>query len=297
MSDPGLAAPPLVELLAGVSSCADEHSAMRAAVERAAEAVEAEVCGVVLDGAVATAVGLPQESSDYSGLMAAAPGRRGRLELPGMGPCAVGSALLGHADEGMLVLARVDDDFSVVEHNLIRGMARVLGLTLRMLRTLDVERRRERLMRRLYELQRSISHRAPLDEVLQETTAAALDVVVDGNGEAELWMIDPDVPDNAFLVCRGSGESGRTDRERRPLGDDRPLAVAIRTDRLHDGVDDLGQQSIVAPVHEHGSAVGALLVTRAAGRRLADSERDNLRSFAQQVSLALTDAKTVRDMI
>jgi diguanylate cyclase (GGDEF)-like protein len=296
MSDAGQAAQQLVELLAVVSSCDDEETAIRAAVERAAEAVEGEICCVVFGGQVATAVGLPGGSPDYARLGAVVPGRRDRLELPGMGSCSVGSAQLGGVDEGMLVLARADDDFSVAEHNLIRGMARVLGLTLRMLRTLEAERRRERLMRHLYEVQRSISRRVPLTDVLQTVAAAALEVIAGHRGQVELWLTDPAETGHAVLICRESDEPGGMEDRRRPVAEEWPVGVAIGTDQLHESLDGGGRWSIAAPVHEHGRTVGALSVVTSPGRRLGETDRENLLSFAEHISLALADAKVVRDM-
>jgi diguanylate cyclase (GGDEF)-like protein len=291
MADGGLAAQHLVELLAIVSSCEDEESAVRAAVERAAETVEAEVCGVVFGDTVASAIGLPAGSAEYGRLATVAPGR-GTLELPGMATCSVGAALLGRPDEGTLVVARAGEPFTVAEHNLIRGMARVLGLTLRMLRTLDAERRRERVMRHLYQLQRSISRRTPLTEVLRTTIAAVTDVLAGDGGRAELWLVDAATTAPTVLGAASRALPGRPGG---PVEDDL-VAAAIRTDRLREGVDERGRSTAAAPVHEHGRTVGALRLTVAAGHRLAGTDRDNLLSFAEHVSLALTDAKTVRDM-
>ncbi len=286
MSDQSQAAQQLVELLAVVSSCDDEPAAIRAAVERAAETLEAEIGGLVVAGAVVTAVGLPENSPDY-GVLASVRAGRGEVAIGDM-LCGTGAAMLGGADEGTLVLARMDEPFSVAEHNLIRGMARVLGLTLRMLRTLAAQRRQERLMRHLYEIQRSLSRRAPLAEVLRTTLAAAVDVVGGEHGRVEVWLPDTEVLDPAVLVCAGA-----TGCETRPLTGAGPAAEVIRTDGPVDYLDDNGRPSTAVPVHEKGRTVGALAV---AGQRLDDAGRENLLLFAEQVSLALTDAMTAQEM-
>ncbi|MET7403621.1 sensor domain-containing diguanylate cyclase [Dactylosporangium sp. NPDC005572] len=293
MADGALTAQQLVELLAVVSSCDDEQTAIHAAIERAAETVEAEVCGLLLGDVVVDAVGLPEGSPDYATL-ARVPRGRGLIELPGLGPCGVGWAVLGHADEGVLVLARVGDAFTVAEHNLVRGMAKVLGLTLRMLRTLETERRRERLMRHLYDIQRLISRRAPLAEVLRATLAAVTDVLASESGNAELVLLDPDTPGHAMVTCGVA--SGPMPWRRRTVAADDLVAGVIGIDRLQEGTDAAGHRTIAAPVHERGRTVGALAVVPAAGRRLDDTDRDNLLLFAEHISIALTDARTAKDI-
>ena len=64
----------LVEFLSLVSSFPDEQSAICGAVERAAEALEAEVGAVVSDGRVRASTGFP---ADSSGMSAAEGGERG----------------------------------------------------------------------------------------------------------------------------------------------------------------------------------------------------------------------------
>ena len=300
MSGEGLAAQQLVELLAVVSSSDDEESAIRAAVERAAETLEAEIGAVVFDGTVVQAVGLPAGSSGYDVLASVTPGAGQTLDLAAVGLCHVGSAHLGAAGEGTLVLARHEQVFSVAERNLIRGMARVLGLTLRMLRTLDAERRRQRAMQHLYALQRAISRRVPLPDVLGMTVAAALDVLANGTGRVQLWLIDAHDAGMAVLVCQAGDLLQHVEGESRlSIVGDELAAGAIRADRVHEldmGADGQPGWSMAAPVHEHGRTAGVLIVTVSAERRRTDAERDNLLSFAEHISLALTDAKTQREI-
>jgi diguanylate cyclase (GGDEF)-like protein len=290
VADGALAAQQLVELLAVVSSCDDEETAIHAAIERAAETVEAEVCGLLVGDVVVDAVGLPEDSPDYANL-AMVPRGRGELDLPGLGRCGAGWAQLGRVDEGVLVLARVGDAFSVAEHNLIRGMAKVLGLTLRMLRTLETERRRERLMRHLYDIQRLISRRAPLAEVLRSTIAAVVDVLAAAPADVELVLLDPDEPGVA-MVTRGVA-AGPMPWHRRTVTDDDLIAGVIGIDRTQERTDAGGRRTIAVPVHERGRTVGALVVALPDGHAL---DRDNLLSFAEHISLALTDARTAKDM-
>src|SRR3954464_4745983 len=77
----------LLELLAVVSSLPDEASAVRGAVERAAQALEAEVAAVVFDDRVAAAVGFPEGAVPSVDLLAVAARERDRLDVPGLGRC------------------------------------------------------------------------------------------------------------------------------------------------------------------------------------------------------------------
>ena len=177
----------LTEFLALVSACDDEASASRIAVERAAEAIDAEAGAIVLEDHVVASIGFTAGEVPSAGIFAAARGESDTMHVPGVGDCPVLTASLDD-DSGVLVLARLDDDgFSREEAILLRGMARVLTLTRKLLRGLDEERalreeserqaaenvrllesleERQALLERLSRIQRSIVHRAALDEVL-----------------------------------------------------------------------------------------------------------------------------------
>jgi diguanylate cyclase (GGDEF)-like protein len=131
----------LAEFLAVVSSFTDQRSAIRGAVERAAEALEAEVAALVRESGVEASIGFPAGEVDEAELVVVAEERRPRLEVSGVGSCGVASVPLDDTPPGRLVVARFGDDvFSQEELDLLRGMARVLALALRMLRALEEER-------------------------------------------------------------------------------------------------------------------------------------------------------------
>lgn len=311
-SDPSFQAQQLVELLAVVSSCEDEATATVAAVECAAQTLEAEVSALVVGGRVATSVGFRAGSVDHDVLVGVAPGRRARLEVPGVGSCAAGAASLGNAEGGLLVIARVgDDDFSVAEHNLIRGMARVLGLTLRMLRTLDAERRRQRLMRHLYGVQRAISRRVPLQQILDTVVGGIREVLGARDDMTALWLLDSEAPGQVVLASTAGLGKERAGRSwRMPVAEAGAVGAAIRTDQLthRTGYEDAGAalrdltsrrlvHSLAAPVYENGVVAGGLLICRHHDDRdFMAIEQEKLLAFAEHVSLAITDARTVRDM-
>jgi diguanylate cyclase (GGDEF)-like protein len=139
----------LVEFLAGISACVDHRSALRDAVERAAEALEAEVAAVVRDDIVIASTGFPAGEAPAQELAAVARGEATTLTVPGVGECAALSAMLDEASEGWLIVARASEEpFNHEDISVFRGMARVLVLTLRQLRLIESERAlRERSQR------------------------------------------------------------------------------------------------------------------------------------------------------
>ena len=129
----------LVDFLAVVSAEAERIPVLQTAIERAAEALEADVGAIVEHGEVVAATGFgPGELPDGQ-LAALAQGRRGELALPWGGRALCLVVPIG--DGAQLILGRdCDDGFSAEEAGLLRGMARVLALTRRSLGLLDEQR-------------------------------------------------------------------------------------------------------------------------------------------------------------
>ena len=291
----------LTEFLALVASFTDAPSATRGAVERAAEAVEAEVAALVHEGGVTVAVGFPEDDLPAAELVALA--QRGaaarEAQLPGLGPCRICVVGLDGDGPGQLLVARAGtEDFSREDRDLLRGMARVLVLTLRMLS-------RQQLLERLSVLQRMIVRRA--------APAALLQAVVDGTAAligddvASLRLVDPEEPDAAVLVASVGFDAelqARLERTRigeglggRAIAEDRLIVFGehVAGERAVPRLEDTAvQAAMAAPVREDGRVVGSLVVaSRRAGRRYSDHEREVLLAFAEHASLALTDAKMV----
>ena len=166
----------LAEFLTAVSSSETEASAALAAVERAAEALEAEVAAIVCGGEIVAAVGYPEGAVPAAELISVAAGG-GELAVPGVGTCPATRVALDHPPGGILVLARTgSDSLSGPEGSLLRGMASVTSLTMRMLRLLDDERAaREESDRQAAERARllaTLSQRTTVLERLAEEQAA-----------------------------------------------------------------------------------------------------------------------------
>jgi diguanylate cyclase (GGDEF)-like protein len=302
----------LSEFLAAVSSYPDEAAALEGGVERLAEAVEAEVAAVIVDGQVAACVGFRPGHVPATQLAAVATGMS-TVDLPGLGPASALAVVMEDDDrDARVVVLRVDVPFTQEEGIVMRGMARVLALTLRLLRILQLERtsrqalqERQELLERLFRIQRSISHRAPIDVVLQAITegaSALLDAEV-----AALRLIDDDDPDFIRVAATvgvddeiltkiarsrvGDGVGGRAVAEGRLViadeysAADHPLPTFVSSG-LH--------TAMAAPVYRDGKVAGSLLVASYdEDRRYSPTEQEMLLAFAEHTSLALNDSSAI----
>ena len=124
----------LVEFLAVLSGQLDEGVAMRAAVERVLESLDAEI-GVLLDGdgLPSVVVGLRADDKRLFQLIAAGLDDGSGPHLDGFGECRTACAALAAGENSYrLLVARLgDEDFMPKELLLLRGMAWVLDLTQR----------------------------------------------------------------------------------------------------------------------------------------------------------------------
>jgi diguanylate cyclase (GGDEF)-like protein len=302
----------LTAFLAAVSSCADERAAIRAAVERAAEAFESEAGAVVLGGRLAAAIGFPDGQAPEVDLVAVAQAGHGQLDIPGAAACHTAVAVLEENPPGQLLVARSGDGFAPEERNLLRGMGRVLTLTLRQLRMLAEERRlraelqeRQRLLEQLSKLQRAIANRAPLQEILDAVTAGAAQLL--GDEVVGLRLLDADDSRYTLLISSSGLQPELAKRLwRTPIGSgaggraivEGTLVCVTDYSGAAEALDELAadhlQAAMAAPVREDGQIVGSLAIgSYRAGRVYSESEQAALLNFADHVSLALTDARTL----
>ena len=140
----------LAEFLAAVSAFTSESAAALGAVERVAEALDAEVAAIVDGGELVAAIGYPAGEAPVAELDAVARGTRRELTVPGSGLCSATVVALVHPPGARLVVARSGpDDLGREEIRLLQGMARLTSMALRVLSLLDAERalRRESELR------------------------------------------------------------------------------------------------------------------------------------------------------
>jgi diguanylate cyclase (GGDEF)-like protein len=234
----------LVEFLTAVSADQDEGAATAVAARLAAEQLSADVGAVVVGDRLVAASG---------------PGDAAELVQPLAGRHTASSGWEGER-AGRLIVARTSSDFSDDERSLLTGMASVLGLSLRGIAALEIERTRQRLLETLLDIQRAISHRVPLPEVLEAITAGASALL---GGCA------------VSLVLQDALDPGR------------PIVA---------GVEAGSGETVAAPVHVNGAPAGELVATTHDGAPLDLAQLGMLDAFAEHASLALTDARTVEAM-
>ncbi|MEJ7566695.1 MAG: EAL domain-containing protein [Gaiellaceae bacterium] len=299
------AAQQLVELLAAVTSFEDEQAATRSAVERTAEALDAQIAARVRDGEVCASIGFPAGREPVAELVAATAGELTAIVVPGVGTVTVAVAALENDAACALLVGRAGEGFGPEELALLRGMARVLALTVRLLRSFNALQQRQRLLERSTEIQRAITRRAPLQEVLESIAEAARELV--GDEVAGLRMIDVDDPTMMVTAATSDVSAAiRTRIERGPIGEgaggraiaEGKLVVVENYSKTADALPAFSelelQAAMAAPVHERGTIVGSLTVASyRPGRSYSEAEQQMLVAFAEHASLAVMDATTV----
>jgi PAS domain S-box-containing protein len=318
----------LTGFLAMVSSAEDERTASNVAVERAAEALEAQAAALVRRGRVVAYVGDTLDESLEEELTDVAEGHSKVVRLPGREEAPALTITVEPDTPSRLVFARAGSDFSAEEVYLARGMAHVLSLSLRLFRLAAEERRqrheaetqselnqrlldslqeRQELLERLARIQRSITHGASREDVLDAICDGARELL--GDEVAGLQLIPADDPTVLELVAmkgrdaealrgmrvpKGEGVAGRAMADGRLVvsegyqDDDNSIATF-----QENGI----RAAMSAPVHESGRPVGSLTVgSYQPGRRYSSIERDMLLAFADHASLALSDARSIQAM-
>jgi diguanylate cyclase (GGDEF)-like protein len=303
--------PRLAEFVGAVTGAADEAAAIRSALDWATEALEAEIGVILEDGAALMSVGFPRGEVPSASLATAIAHGSEELVVEGLGVCRLASTRLELASAVDIVVGRAGTDaFTREEISLLRAAARSLTLTLRLFRALSAERtmsghlqQRQKLLERLASIQRSISSRVPLAEVLETITRAARDLLdvelaslrlVDPESPTEMVMVASEgLPDDVVAAMRrtgvGEGASGRAVAQGR-------LVIIENYSRVPEGHTQLGGQGVAramaTPVRDGTSVSGAIVVaTRRADISFGSVEQEMLTAFAEHASLAITDAK------
>jgi len=300
----------LTEYFDAVTRTEDETVAVRVAVERTVEALGAELGALVRSGEVLTCVGVGRAAPPVDALTQATAGAV-TIDVARVGLLHAAAARLDGDVSGHLVIGRADEQFTGEERQLLQGMASVLGLALRSLRTLQTERalrtereregeerlllldtlgQRQRLLESLLTIQRAISHRAPLQTVLDAVTSGAAQLL--SNAFVALVLTDP-VEGRHRIESSAVPADDDEDHEALVMAAAAECAVL---DGIVTRISERGGPTVwAAPVHIEGITTGSLVTV--VGRKAADVDRRAmLDAFAEQASLALTDARTVEAM-
>ncbi|HXO58667.1 MAG TPA: hypothetical protein VN834_02605, partial [Candidatus Acidoferrum sp.] len=275
----------LAEFLTAIASYSDRPAALKGAVERVAEALEAEVAAVVQGNGVLASVGFPADDVPTALLCAAAAQDAATIDLPSLGVCRISIVALETPKDARLLVARTgDSEFVREEVVLLRALGRGLALTIRSLAALEEERHlrvrteaqsrenvrlvrqlqeRQALLERLAKIGQSISHRAPFTEVLDAIVRGASELV---NAEiASFRLRDPAKPDALVILAHvGLAPEVLAEMAREPayrgassraVADDQ-LVVIPDYPRFEGGVvalvRDGVQVAMAAPVRETG---------------------------------------------
>ena len=169
-------------------------------------------------------------------------------------------------------------------------------------------RERQALSERLFRIQRKISARAPLQEVLDAITQGAAELLGDevvglrlvtdeDPGLMEMVSsvgVSEEVAPEVLLLRVGEGLGGLA------VAEDR-LCIRECYDEWEGALSPFVagglQAAMAAPVHLEGRPIGSLTVaSHRPGRRYSVAEQDVLIAFAEHVSLAMNDARTVQAM-
>ena len=298
------------------------RSAVRVATERAARVLEAEVAAVLDDRRRGQLGGFAFGRAPLDDLLAVVAPAAGLplRRVPARGRChtAVGAGLCRRHAAAVTCWwpAPATTASAVDEVSLLRGMARVLELTVATLRTFEAERRqaaenarlldslreRQRLLEQLSIIQRAITRRAPLQSILDAITAGAQELLRDE--VAALHVLDPDDPgDDAAGVqhrpAGGAGPSAVADPvARRGRGRAARAAATTwscattRAGGPEPAIPELAAASVAGAMaapgprerRRRGQPGGRLVPARPASTASAD--RDVLSVFAEHVSLA-----------
>ena len=306
-----LSANELVEFLAEIGASTDERSALRAGVERAAGTLEAQLGAVLTPRNVVASIGWPSGRAPHELLLELVESPRQEVTIDALGRAHVTVAELDPQLGVWLVFLRLGDEpFDAEDQSLLSAMARALSLELRSLRTLESERavrrrlqERQHLLEKLNRIQRSISHRAPLQDTLDAITEGCSDLL--GGAVVGLRLIDTEDPNNLVLVSAGGPQAHLLDSIKTRTTDEGASGRAVREDRLvllegypstpgavsSDG--DTLWVAMSAPVHEEGIVAGALSVASSERRTFTPHEQDMLVALADNASLAIGDVRAI----
>ncbi len=293
----------LAEFLATVSSLESEASAALGAVERAAEALDAEVAAIVTRNEVVASVGYPVGSAPIGEFQAVARGDSRHLVIPGAGACPAIAVPLDHPPDATLILARSGSEgLSREEISLVHGMARVTSMTLRMLGLLDEERSlrdEQAALRRVATLVAGgVAHEQVFGAVAEEVSRlAAADIVQvfryepDGAAvrvaawgrraeELEIGVRFPTGGNNLLTMVLRSGRPGRIDDAGAITGSSAPIA-------RHLGV----RSAVGSPIVVDGHLWGMVMAATTRPEPMAAETEQRFAGFTELVATAISNAQ------
>ena len=311
----------LTEFLAAIGMAGSRRAALQLASERIAEAVEAEVTAVLIGGRVAAQIGFGSGRAPRN-LLLRLIGGVDSVELHGLGASRATSVKLEGEPNAWLVVIRAGEAaFNSADRALLRGMARILSLTLRNLRLLADERRalrvsqrqaaetraRQRLLEALAAVQRMIVDRASQQDILDQLVGGLAGLV--GDAVVGVRLLEPDGV-LRLIAAHGierttfeSVEAGAASKGAGGLAVTEDQLVVIEDYPRHaaaiPALVELGVRiAAAAPIRANGMPIGSLVTASTRrGRTYDATELEALAAFAEHASLAVNDAARTRQML
>ncbi len=285
---------------------------LRLAIDRVAEALDAEIAAFVGPNEVPVCRGFPPDRLPEDLLIGLRSSRPQEVHVPHIGTGQIITASVNADADTHLVVIRLSEEFTREENTLLSSMGRALGLANANRSLLTQLAERQELASRLFRIEQSISHRAPLQDVLDAVTEGTTELLRADIVGIHVWLDTDSGNDNRsdhYASVRGVSSRWRDAFESIPVGtgfagkaylEDR-LVVTHNYRQEPDAIDTHGSYGthavMAAPVHRHGEPVGVLSVaSRSPERRFTTAEQEVLLTFAQHVSLALNDASAVNNL-
>jgi signal transduction histidine kinase len=310
MASAGWSTQQLAEFVAAVSAATTEPAAALAAVERTAEALDAEVVAIVGGRRDPVAVGYADGTAPIADLEAVQPGGAvASLEVPGVGTCAAAAVELEHPPGSTLVIARSGPSLTREETGLLRAMGRVTSLTMWTQSLLDQERAAREELDGVAREQAALRRVATL--VAQAASADALFATVAEEvarlSEAEIAKVLRYEPEGTATVVGGFGDPG----QQLPVGarlsvEGDGVAVTVSKTRLParavrfsgppgsvaDAFARAGVQTgSGSPIVVEGRLWGAVIAARTRPEPLAAEAERRLEAFTELVATAIANAE------
>lgn len=291
-----------------MSSAKGEASAALAAVERVAEALDAEVAVILRGHELVAAVGYPEHSAPLAELESvAASARDSQITVPGVGMCPATAVPLEYPPGAMLLVARSGGGgLSRTEQSLLRAMARATSMTMRVQRLLEEERANREIAERLAnehaalrQVATLVAELAPGDEIFAAVAEQA--ARLHGAGSASVVRFEPDgsariagswgpmPPVGARVDLSGEGLTTAVRRSGEPVRVD---AYEGRAGPVMELVREFGiHSSVGAPISVERRMWGIIAIfAHGSGSLPADSEQ-TLMSFGELIATAISNAQ------
>jgi signal transduction histidine kinase len=305
----------LAEFIAGVSIAETEAAAARAAVERAAQALNADVAAIECGGELVAAVGYPVDGVPVDALGRVRPGAaRSWLDVPGAGQRAAEAAALEYPVGARLVIARADA-LTSQETALLGGMAHVAAMTMRMLSLLSAERAGRAEIGRLAEEQAALRRVAML-VARGAPTSAVFGAVAQEVGRvmpaADFTVVGRYDLGLALEVVGGWSRAGSHDLvgRRTELGGRNVSTLVfergepVRVDHLPEGGDAVAaaarvigmRSSAGAPISVEGRLWGAMIATSMRENALPPGAEQRLAAFTELIATTIANAQARQEL-